>query len=134
MLQVKGFIRTNFGGDPKNIKTTRYLYNIWIFEGASYIDEFGYLNELTSISQKNEKVDFTPTCSRPNDPKNVTWKGKTGRVNEIFNSICNLEKANKEIRNAEKIYLKGFSKRIVSSLSGLVEMLEILAPEKSSIA
>ena len=71
-------------------------FNIWVFEGASYIDEFGYLNELTSISQKNKKVDFIPTCSRPNDPKNTKWKGKIGRVNEIFNSICNLEKADKE--------------------------------------
>ena len=71
-------------------------YNIWVFEGASYIDEFGYLNELTSISQKNKKVDFIPTCSRPNDPKNTKWKGKIGRVNEIFNSICNLEKADKD--------------------------------------
>lgn len=80
----------------RSIDFTQTDYNIWVFEGASYIDEFGYLNELTSISQKNKKVDFIPTCSRPNDPKNAQWKGKTGRVNEIFNSICNLEKADKE--------------------------------------
>ena len=31
-------------------------YKIWIFEGASFINEFGYSNELTSISKTNEKI------------------------------------------------------------------------------
>jgi len=71
-------------------------YKIWIFEGASFIDEFGYSNELTSISKTNEKINFTPTCSRPDDPKNSSWGGVTGRVNEIFSSIYDLKNAIKE--------------------------------------
>ena len=72
-------------------------HNIWIYEGASYIDEFGYLEELENISKKYTNIQFTPTCSRPNDPKNKDWKGVTGRVNEIFSSVLeDIKGANKE--------------------------------------
>ncbi len=72
-------------------------YNIWIYEGASYISEFGYLDELEKISKNNSNINFIPTCSRPDDPANNEWKGKTGRVNEIFSGIFDYIKgANKE--------------------------------------
>ncbi len=72
-------------------------YNIWIYEGASYISEFGYLEELEKVSKNNPNINFIPTCSRPNDPVNNNWNGKTGRVNEIFSGILDdIESANKE--------------------------------------
>lgn len=72
-------------------------YNIWIYEGASYISEFGYLDELEKVSKNNPNINFIPTCSRPGDPANKNWKGKVGRVNEIFSGILDdIEDANKE--------------------------------------
>tara|TARA_Y100001954_G_C15820081_1_gene609491 strand:+ start:433 stop:1155 length:723 start_codon:yes stop_codon:yes gene_type:complete len=72
-------------------------YNIWIYEGASFISEFGYSDELENISQRHPNINFTPTCSRPNDPENITWNGSTGRVNEIFSDVLNkIESANKD--------------------------------------
>ncbi len=71
-------------------------HNIWVYEGASYIDEFGYLDELIDISKKHSNIHFIPTCSRPDDPKNKNWEGANGRVNEIFSdeSIKNLNNEN----------------------------------------
>ena len=71
-------------------------HNIWVYEGASYIDEFGYLDELIDISKKHSNIYFIPTCSRPDDPKNKNWEGVNGRVNEIFSdeSIKNLNNEN----------------------------------------
>jgi len=72
-------------------------HNIWIYEGASYIDEFGYLEELSEISSKYSNIQFIPTCSRPDDPKNKDWNGMTGRVNDIFNNVFEkIEGANKD--------------------------------------
>ena len=61
-------------------------YNIWIYEGASFISEFGYLEELENVSKNYSNIKFIPTCSRPDDPKNNNWGGETGRVNEIFST------------------------------------------------
>lgn len=72
-------------------------HNIWIYEGASYISEFGYLDELENISKKHPNINFIPSCSRPNDPQNANWNGVTGRVNEIFSDVLNgIESANKD--------------------------------------
>ena len=72
-------------------------YNIWIYEGASYISEFGYLDELENVSNNNPNINFIPTCSRPNDPANNNWNGKIGRVNEIFSGILEgIKDASKE--------------------------------------
>ena len=71
-------------------------HNIWIYEGASYINEFGYLDELIDLSNNNKNINFVPTCSRPNDPKNKDWNGMTGRVNDIFFDVF------KDINDANK--------------------------------
>ena len=72
-------------------------YNIWIYEGASFISEFGYLEELEKKLKNYSNIKFIQTCSRPDDPKNNNWDGETGRVNEIFSVILeDIEDANKD--------------------------------------
>jgi ferredoxin--NADP+ reductase len=56
---------------------------IYVLEGASHIDEFGYDDELASVAAANPSVRFVPTCSRPSDPRNAGWRGEVGRVNTI---------------------------------------------------
>jgi ferredoxin--NADP+ reductase len=62
--------------------------NIFLFDGASYQDEFGYLQELRCRHLGYEII-FIPTISRPYDPskqetiRNKGWQGQTGRVNLI---------------------------------------------------
>ncbi|MBG73636.1 MAG: hypothetical protein CL796_01930 [Chloroflexi bacterium] len=55
-----------------------------ILQGSSYVDEFGYfeeLNELANIHKNNLK--YVPTISRPDESRNKSWKGSVGRVNMI---------------------------------------------------
>jgi ferredoxin--NADP+ reductase len=56
---------------------------IYVLEGASHFDEFGYDEELASLAAANSSVRFVPTCSRPSDPRNAAWRGEVGRVNTI---------------------------------------------------
>jgi ferredoxin--NADP+ reductase len=55
----------------------------YVLQGASYVDEFGYDAELAALAAKHSNVRFVPTCSRPQDARNATWRGETGRVNTI---------------------------------------------------
>ncbi len=55
-----------------------------ILQGSSYMDEFGYSEELITISKDYpDFVTYQPTISRPKDIRNEEWNGKTGRVNII---------------------------------------------------
>ncbi|MDP3779049.1 MAG: hypothetical protein Q8R30_03360 [bacterium] len=95
-----GMLRMLKTGDrPKNLKPDMRIY---VFEGASYQDEFGYLEELRlreydelpwlkerRSQEYTEEVRFIPTVSRPYDPakpetiRNKGWNSQTGRVNLI---------------------------------------------------
>jgi len=60
-------------------------HKFYILEGASYFDEFVYDNEFFNLMKSNPKlVHFVPTISRPDDLKNSSWNGTTGRVNNII--------------------------------------------------
>ncbi len=56
---------------------------IYVLEGASYCDELGYDDELRDMAARHSNVVFVPTCSRPGDPRNASWRGQTGRVHTI---------------------------------------------------
>jgi ferredoxin--NADP+ reductase len=55
----------------------------YVLQGASFGDELGYDAELAALAAKHPNVRFVPTCSRPQEPRNATWRGETGRVNMI---------------------------------------------------
>ena len=44
---------------------------MYVLEGASFIDEFGYDEELRALAARHPNVHFVPTCSRPDDPRNA---------------------------------------------------------------
>jgi NAD(P)H-flavin reductase len=56
---------------------------MFVLEGASFIDEFGYDDELRALAARHSNVRFVPTCSRPDDPRNVAWTGEVGRVHTL---------------------------------------------------
>jgi ferredoxin/flavodoxin---NADP+ reductase len=56
---------------------------MFVLEGASFIDEFGYDEELRALAAHHSNVRFVPTCSRPDDPRNVGWTGEVGRVHTL---------------------------------------------------
>jgi len=66
-----------------------------ILQGSSYMDEFGYLEELMTISKDYpDFVTYQPTISRPKDTRNEEWIGKTGRVNIIAENYINQKQLN----------------------------------------
>ena len=53
--------------------------------GVSYAHELGYKDLLEGWERSGEyPVRFIPTVSRPNDPANAAWLGRTGRVETIL--------------------------------------------------
>ena len=53
--------------------------------GVSYAHELGYKDLLEGWERSGEyPVTFIPTVSRPNDPANAAWLGRTGRVEMIL--------------------------------------------------
>ena len=66
-----------------------------ILQGSSYMDEFGYSEELITISKDYpDFVTYQPTISRPKDIRNEEWNGKTGRVNIIAENYINQKQLN----------------------------------------
>ncbi|OHA48585.1 MAG: hypothetical protein A2806_00290 [Candidatus Terrybacteria bacterium RIFCSPHIGHO2_01_FULL_48_17] len=53
-------------------------HKFYVFQGASYCDEFGYDTELANT----KSVTYVSTVSRPQDSRNAAWQGETKRVNE----------------------------------------------------
>ena len=63
-------------------------HNFYILQGASYMDEFGYYDELFDLESTHPILDMTviyaPTISRPDDERNLEWlHQETGRVNTL---------------------------------------------------
>jgi ferredoxin--NADP+ reductase len=57
--------------------------------GCSYERDLGYREILEEWERTGEyPVTFIPTVSRPNDPLNAEWTGRTGRVETIVGPVC----------------------------------------------
>jgi ferredoxin--NADP+ reductase len=68
----------------KHLKKEELSNNMYyVLEGASYIDEFGYDEELTNLANNNDNVLFEGSISRPTEDKNSNWKGLEGRINNL---------------------------------------------------
>ncbi len=77
-LQAGYYHEVNSGSD----------FGIYIFQGASYYDEFGYDEELIRLDRMYENVFYVPTVSRPTEERNKPWDGITGRINAHFALIA----------------------------------------------
>ncbi|HEY5487231.1 MAG TPA: 4Fe-4S binding protein [Candidatus Limnocylindrales bacterium] len=58
-----------------------------VVHGASYVSELAYRDRLEGWAAGGRLV-YVPTISRPSDPANEGWAGKTGRTEAILASIC----------------------------------------------
>ena len=57
--------------------------------GVSYAHELGYRDVLEQWERSGEyPVTFIPTVSRPDDPLNAEWTGRTGRVESILGPVA----------------------------------------------
>ena len=57
--------------------------------GVSYQRDLGYLDVLGEWERSGDyPVTFIPSVSRPTDPSNAGWTGRTGRVETIVGPVC----------------------------------------------
>jgi ferredoxin--NADP+ reductase len=60
-----------------------------VLHGCSYQDELGYRPELEAWERDGTyPLTYIPTISRPADPRNAGWDGRTGRVEQVIGSVC----------------------------------------------
>jgi ferredoxin--NADP+ reductase len=60
-----------------------------MLNGSSYVDELGYRDELEAWqSDGTYPVTYVPTISRPSDPRNAGWEGRTGRAESVVLEVC----------------------------------------------
>ncbi|HSO29247.1 MAG TPA: FAD-binding oxidoreductase [Candidatus Sulfomarinibacteraceae bacterium] len=60
-----------------------------VLHGSSFAEELGYRGYLEGLErEKSYPVTYVPTVSRPNDPRNVGWAGRTGRVEGVVAAVC----------------------------------------------
>jgi ferredoxin--NADP+ reductase len=60
-----------------------------MLNGCSYVGELGYREELEAFEHdRTYPVTYVPTISRPNDPRNAGWTGRTGRAGQVVQDVC----------------------------------------------
>jgi ferredoxin--NADP+ reductase len=59
-----------------------------LLHGCSYADELGYRDLLEGWERDGSyPLTYIPTISRPADPRNAAWDGRTGRVEQIVDQV-----------------------------------------------
>ncbi len=60
-----------------------------IINGCSFANELGYRAELEAWEQDpSYRLRYVPTISRPGDPRNAGWIGRTGRAEQVITDTC----------------------------------------------
>jgi ferredoxin-NADP reductase len=60
-----------------------------LLHGCSYVDELGYREMLEAWEDDGTyPLTYVPTISRPNDPRNAGWTGRTGRADAVVLDVC----------------------------------------------
>jgi ferredoxin--NADP+ reductase len=60
-----------------------------VLNGSSYVHELGYRSILEGWqADPSYSLTYVPTISRPNDPRNAGWDGRTGRVEHVVRDVC----------------------------------------------
>ena len=60
-----------------------------VLHGCSHVEELGYRGLLEGWERdRGYPVHYVPTISRPGDPRNAGWGGRTGRAEAVVASVC----------------------------------------------
>jgi ferredoxin--NADP+ reductase len=60
-----------------------------VLHGVSYASDLGYRAELEELERSGAyPLHYVPTVSRPADPRNAGWTGRTGRVETVIEDVC----------------------------------------------
>jgi ferredoxin-NADP reductase len=94
--------------------------NAVFLNGVSYVQDLGYRELVERWESTGEyPVRYIPTVSRPNDPANADWRGRTGRVETIVGPIFD----ELGLRPADTVaYLCGNPDMIIAAEQTLLEL------------
>jgi ferredoxin--NADP+ reductase len=87
------FISSGTGNAPfvammRQLLIDRRPRRVIFLNGVSYADELGYRRLLDEWQESGAyPVTYIPTVSRPADPRNEGWMGRTGRVETILGPV-----------------------------------------------
>ena len=91
-----------------------------VLHGCSFVDELGYGAELAAWQRDGTyPLTYVPTISRPDDPRNAGWTGRTGRAEAVVRSVC------KELHlRADRtvVYICGNPDMILNAESALMDL------------
>ena len=60
-----------------------------VLHGCSFVEELGYRQLLEGWERDGTyPLHYVPTISRPDDPRNAGWTGRSGRAEAVIASIC----------------------------------------------
>lgn len=60
-----------------------------VLHGSSFEDELGYRDYLEGLERdRTYPLTYVPTISRPDDPRNAGWTGRTGRAEAVVGDVC----------------------------------------------
>jgi ferredoxin--NADP+ reductase len=60
-----------------------------MLHGVSHVDELGYRDVLEGWERDGTyPLTYVPTISRPTDPRNSGWTGRTGRAEAVIHDVC----------------------------------------------
>jgi ferredoxin--NADP+ reductase len=60
-----------------------------VLHGCSFQDELGYRSYLEDLERDGSyPLTYVPTISRPGDPRNAGWTGRTGRAESVVTAVC----------------------------------------------
>ena len=60
-----------------------------MLHGCSYVEELGYRDQLEAWqNDRSYPMTYVPTISRPDDPRNAGWTGRTGRAEHVVHDVC----------------------------------------------
>ena len=60
-----------------------------LLHGVSHASDLGYREVLEGMEVSGTyPLHYVPSVSRPHDPRNADWRGRTGRVEQIVGAVC----------------------------------------------
>ncbi|MFH1475445.1 MAG: FAD-binding oxidoreductase [Chloroflexota bacterium] len=60
-----------------------------VLHGVSQASDLGYRELLEGMERDGSyPLRYVPTVSRPDDPRNAGWTGRTGRVEQVVSDVC----------------------------------------------
>jgi ferredoxin--NADP+ reductase len=59
-----------------------------VVHGVSYVAELAYRSRLEEAAFADPGLNYIPTVSRPDEPQNAGWMGRTGRVESALAGVC----------------------------------------------